>query len=261
MALIIGGHIRSGTTLLRNLCNSHPDIAVTMEFGNFIGLGRPYRRYSRQLLKRQWRRRDHSVLVQGNRENRWGLLLQSYAFMVRYLSVLRREGKSRIDVPDIEAALRSIFPAARIVGGKTPPYVFLLDRLAYVDGLDCLIVHRDCRDVTNSVLEKVRTDWRDKPFVGNFDTVEKIALRWVQAIELTERYADIVYTVRYEDLIQNPQGELDRVGEWLGVDATRFPAAIIRTTSLGKHKDGLSNAQLSTVLRIAGPAMARLGYL
>jgi hypothetical protein len=60
MALIIGGHMRSGTALLRNLCHGHSEITVTMEFGCFNGLGKPFAGYARQTLRRCWWRKDQS---------------------------------------------------------------------------------------------------------------------------------------------------------------------------------------------------------
>lgn len=75
MAFIIAGHIRSGTTLLRNLCNSHPDITVTMEFGNFDGLGCSHAAYIRYILRRWWNDKHRSFLEQGNEENQLELVL------------------------------------------------------------------------------------------------------------------------------------------------------------------------------------------
>lgn len=43
MFLVIAGHQRSGTTLLRLICNGHPDMVVTNEFRNIIALGKPLR--------------------------------------------------------------------------------------------------------------------------------------------------------------------------------------------------------------------------
>ncbi|MBA3562613.1 MAG: sulfotransferase [Gammaproteobacteria bacterium] len=66
MVLLIAGHPRSGTTLLRRLCNAHPDIALTHEVGTFLYLGSSYKEYRRQLIRRSW---DRSVL--NNRTLLW----------------------------------------------------------------------------------------------------------------------------------------------------------------------------------------------
>lgn len=52
MVLLIGGHPRSGTTLLRNLCHGHPEMTVTNELGSFSEPGRRYWTYGYSMLRR-----------------------------------------------------------------------------------------------------------------------------------------------------------------------------------------------------------------
>jgi hypothetical protein len=199
--------------------------------------------------------------VQGSEEERWTLVLQSYVFVVQYLLELYRHRQGPIDVPTIEAVLRSIFPTSRIVGDKFPAYIFRIDNLVETDGLVRVIAYRDCRDVTSSILKMVRTEWRGRPFVRNINTAQKIAERWVHAIELMEHHADKLYIIRYEDMVQEPEQALKILGEWLRVDSNGFPTDMIHGVSVGKHKNGLSKEELAKVYEIAGPTMARLGYL
>jgi hypothetical protein len=258
MVLFIGGHIRSGTTLLRNLCNSHPEAAITDEFNYFSGLGKTYLEHRRILLKVFL-----GKTIETNRTRlKWHL--RNFIFVVRYLSKMRRYREGLIDVAAIEATLRSIFPEARIVGDKTPRYVFSLDELAGKGQLSGLIIFRDCRDVTSSTLERVRTRWGKKSWKQTVDTAEKIARRWVRCIALMEHHKDKVHIIRYEDLVQEPRRELRALGEWLGIDSSGFSESMIRSirnTGIGKYKTGLSEEELKTVMEIAGPTMARLGYI
>jgi hypothetical protein len=141
--------------------------------------------------------------------------------------------------------------------------VFLLDRVAGNPGLSCLIIYRDCRDVVSSMLERVRTVWRQRSWSQGVDNAEKVATRWVRSIELMERYQEQICTVCYEDLVSRPRTELERVAQWLAVDPAGFAEARIRsvaTASVGKYRTGLTQEELATVMRIAGPTMARLGY-
>lgn len=55
MAFIIGGHPRSGTTLLFRLCRDHPQIGITGEFKCFQNLDSPYAEYCRS-IETDWRR-------------------------------------------------------------------------------------------------------------------------------------------------------------------------------------------------------------
>ena len=271
MLLIIGGHPRSGTTLLQHLSNSHPDMLITHEFGNFCHLDRPYKEYRRRILMRLWNTgilRNRTLLWSTiNGESRKIVKIvkghaKANAFVARYLLEMHKHRRKLIGVAEIELILRSIFPKARIVGDKLPDYVFSLDKLVGLRGLSCLIIYRDCREVTGSTLEWFRTVERnDKHWIDNLSTAEKIAKRWVRAIELMERHAEKVHIIRYEDLIQKPEQELEALGRWLGVDPAGFQRKMIPDTSSGKHKKRLSEKELATVMEIAGPTMARLVYI
>lgn len=256
MVLIIAGHIRSGTTLLRNLCNSHPDIAVTNELKYFAGLNKTFSAHSRILIKRLWGKAITGDSFQIQREN--------YAFACRYLyNLLRYRDEVTISAAAIEKALMSAFPGARIVGDKTPDYIFSLDKFANTESLSCLVIFRDSRDVVSSTLHRVRTKWRGRSWTVSVDTAEKVAAGWIRSIEIIERNRDKIHIIRYEDLIREPGAELERLGRWLGVDPCRFPVeevSRIRENSIGKYKTGLTREELDAVMKITGPVMEKLGY-
>ena len=183
---------------------------------------------------------------------------------MRYLGKLRRYRPGTIDLPAVEAALREIFPRAGIVGDKMPDYVHQLDMLAPTSGLASVVIYRDCRDVTSSHLKLARTSWRNQRWIQNQDTAEKVATRWVAAIETMEKQRDGIHIIRYEDLVREPSRELAILAEWLGVNPAGFPIRNIRSVrddGIGKHREGLSEQELEAVMDIAGPAMARLGYV
>lgn len=267
--LLIGGRPRSGTTLLRDLCNSHPDITLTNEFGTFLGLNRPYHAYRKEILRR-WRAQGISrcrvlrSLPMSSRRRRWATSMRGHAFTIRYLGKIRRYRPGTIDLPTVAATLRELLPRPRVVGDKMPKYVHLLDRLAPTSGLASVIIHRDCRDVTSSHLKMARTVWRDMQWIRNEDTAEKVASHWVEAIEAMERHRNRIHIIRYEDLVREPRRELATLGEWVGVDPAGFPETSIRRVrddGIGKHEEGLSGQELESVMNIAGPTMARLGYV
>ncbi len=261
MALMISGHPRSGTTLLAHLCNRHPDIGVTFELANFLFLGKPYREYQHLLIGHYWAEKRQLIFrPQSNYTLRALRYLRSHAFAVNYLFKLHRYQQGYIDVSSIEAALYRMFPKARIVGDKYPGYVFDLDKFIDLEGLSRLIIYRDGRDVVSSPLMKVRTRWQDQPWVTEFDTVAKIAGRWLQSIEMMERYADKLYMLRYEDLVSQPGQELAALGRWLGVDPAGFNGEDVYANSVGNHKSDLTPKELDEFMEIAGPTMARLGY-
>lgn len=260
MVLIIGGHLRSGTTLLRNLCNDHPDITVTNEFANFAGLGMSYKKYSYRLLKKRWQDRTRSFLASGSAGEQRNFVLQSHIFLGRYLFELIKHRNGYVNILAVETAMRNCLPITRIVGDKYPDYVFMLDKLSNVDGLVTIIIYRDCRDVVRSTLERVKTKWRKNAFIKYMDTAEKVAHRWVGAIESMEQHTDKIHSVRYEQLIMEPRKEFKKIGQCLGVDPSGFPAHLIRRDSIGKYHQELSEDQLAIIMKIAGPTMTRLGY-
>lgn len=54
------------------------------------------------------------------------------------------------------------------------------------------------------------------------DTSEKVAKRWVQSVELMDQYANQAYTIRYEDLVTDPQTILTDFSKFLEVDPQGF---------------------------------------
>lgn len=262
MALMISGHPRSGTTMLARLCNNHPDIDVTFELANFLFLNRPWWKYT-PLLTGHYLSEKRKLIFrpQPNYTKRSLRYLRSHAFVARYLFTLHRYQQGCIDVPGIEITLHQMFPKARIVGDKYPGYIFDLDKFVDLEGLSRLIIYRDGRDVASSTLMKVRTKWQDLPWITEFDTAVKVAGRWIRAIEIMERYADKLYMLRYEDLVNQPEQELAALGRWLGVDPAGFIWENVYATSIGNHKSDLTQRELDAFMEIAGPTLARLGYL
>lgn len=259
MILLIGGHQRSGTTLLRNLCDGHPEITITLESGFFIEFGTPYNRYQNRILKR-WRELGSRPLDSSYAGRRW-IPWRNLILILRYLSVVRKYRENLVDLKAIESGLRRIFPGSRIIGDKYPDYLYSIDKFSKVNELFSIIIYRDCLDVVSSCLKKVSTDWRQKSFSKKFDTAEKIAKRWVHAIELMEIHTERSYIIRYENLVQRPKQELKDLGEWLGVDPSYMPAEKIKNSNVGKYKKGLSKKEIETVISVAGKTMERYGYL
>ncbi len=52
--LVIAGHVRSGTTLLRNICDSHPHMSVTNELKYLKGVDKSFAAHCRVFLGSLW---------------------------------------------------------------------------------------------------------------------------------------------------------------------------------------------------------------
>ncbi|MCU1429550.1 MAG: sulfotransferase, partial [Actinomycetia bacterium] len=198
---------RSGTTLLRAMLDSHPELAIPGESYFVVELAPAFRR-------RWWRRFDRDAFASAvcghERFQQWGLAdadvraaltsaaPTSYADAVRVVYGLyaRRHGKARY-------------------GDKTPNYVLQLPLLAELFP-EARFVHivRDGRDVALSVTNI--DEWGPKRVPG-------AAKYWVQHVGAGRdagaalgpaRYLDI----RYEDLVAEPERVLRSVCEFLDLE-------------------------------------------
>jgi hypothetical protein len=257
--LMVTGHQRSGTTILRVLLNSHPQIAVTNEFANLKHLGRSRFFYSAYILKQLLRSPFRGSAFSLHRNERTSRL-ENARFLARYLARLQMERGWTIGFRGAESTLRALFPGKQWVGDKFPDYIWSLRYFSGCGRLRCIVIHRDARDVASSTLEQARTEWRNKNFVHAFDTPEKIARRWVKSIELMEECAGKILVVRYERLITEPKAVAEELGRALDVDPAYFPIHILHPASIGKHRSGLDPRARAEVESIAGAALARLGY-
>jgi hypothetical protein len=237
---------------------------VTSEFGNYKFIGDPFPLYVRRTARRireingRWRILGPTgqYSVRSRRVNHVANLRTAATHLLR----LARHGGGPVTLSALVTEARKNRPETRVVGDKFPRYLFELDRFVELPELLRLVIYRDCRDVTNSYLGMIRSRWKPRPWVHDANTAEKIAQRWVRAIEIMERHADHLFVIRYEDLVGNPQSELKRLAEWLDVDPSGFNAKSVYDTSVGKYKRGLTGRELDDVLRVAGPALERLKY-
>ena len=250
--LIIGGLSRSGTSMLQRICNAHPQIVMTYESRILLNTGRRFSGYFRG-FGNNWQKKFRRLAeANGSRQ---------YVTVWRFLTALMLRGYRRIDLAAIHHALESVFPQAACVGDKYPRYLFHLSEFVDYDDMRIVIIYRDGRDVAQSILQRVRTDWKDQVWAQNkLSTPQKIAARWVEAIEQMERYCDQIHIIRYETLVNNPEAEFARLAEYLGVDPAGFDYSGVKTNSIGKYKQGLTEEQLAEFMEVAGPTLERLGY-
>ena len=257
--LMVCGHPRSGTTMLATVLSSHPEIGMTFELHNLLGVGKPFWQHVR-LLRRNHRWRRPPFKIRGSRRGRRRSLVGAILF-ARYLLGLLRQGRKPIDLDCMRRVLHGIFPRAQVLGDKYPRYVFHLDRFAAVPDLLIVVIYREARDVVRSAIEKSKKSWRRTSYGRRFATPTSAAKSWVRAIESMERNRERIHVIRYEDLVRQPETVLRDLGRYLEVNAEGFKPSIIKQDRGGKHKKGLSDADQATVVQVAGEAMRRQGYL
>ena len=261
MFLIIAGRPRSGTTILQTLCDRHPEVSMTNEFGSLMYLEQSFTRHALNMFKRLQRVQgkwafDHAYYTNQSDE----LARLNKRFAMNYLRQLRWQTWGKVTAVAVEATYRQLFPSAKVIGDKLPHYLLHMKTLTAQQNLKRLVIYRDCRDVTSSFLHQVRTTWKGADWVHQFDTAEKIAASWVRDIQIMESHADKLMILQYERLMQQPEQELARLSSWLDIDPQGFPTELLRADSIGKYRQGLTTAEIDAVLTIASPTLLRLGY-
>lgn len=254
---LICGHQRSGTSVLRRVLSTHPQVRITHELQAFRRPDADWPTYLRG-LRWSWWSRDYMDL---GRRPRWKRAVQSAWFVARYGSRMMSLAQRRVDLGSIRSALHRSFPEALVVGDKDPEYVFQLDRLADSGEIKCIVIYRDGRDVVRSALVEANTKWRGLPLAAETNTAAKAASRWAKAIACHERNASRILAIQYEEFVTQPSGVLARLGEYLGVDPGEFHRDLVRPSSIGKHRHSLTADDLRLIESIAGDALRRLGYL
>jgi sulfotransferase family protein len=263
------GSGRSGTTLVRAMFDSHPDMAVPDE-SNFVArFGRARERY----------------------EQSWGFAGAVFLHDLFRQSWFRRSGISQdaaweaFDArppADLPAAIREVFGLyARLTGksrygDKTPSYVLHLPLLAELFP-EARFVHvvRDGRVVALSLLD-----------VGfGPRTVTQAALQWRERVGLglafeRELGPSRCRQVRYEDLLEDPPGTLESLCDFVGLEfdplmlqyferadsivssdvykyrSVRMPP----TKNLRDWRSQMSKKDLAVFEAIAGDLLEEVGY-
>ena len=264
--LLVLGVRRSGTTLLRVMLDRHSQLAVPDE-SYFIP----------QLAHRHGDRPD----------------LDEFLDDLRRLPTLREWGVSADDVRSRVAPGTTLGRAIAAVyesyaakhgktrwGDKTPMYMQhlrLLERLFP----DARYVHlvRDGRDTALSFLRMpggvVTEAWAHPRSVADFACQWKLEVRAARA--LARRVGEQYLELRYEQLVEDPQGELRRVCDFAGlefepemldyageVDVSRKPhqQSLRRppTPGLRNWREQMERKDALAFERIAGDVLAELGY-
>jgi omega-hydroxy-beta-dihydromenaquinone-9 sulfotransferase len=118
---------------------------------------------------------------------------------------------------------------------KTPTHIFSIDRIATgIPTARFIEIVRDPRDVLASKKTRRETVWSTKRYQEKqrpWKNLEKAydplwdALSWKAAIQAgmgaQRKYADRMFRIRYEDLVEDPQRELSKMCAFLGMEFER----------------------------------------
>jgi hypothetical protein len=263
IANFIVGMPRSGTTLLTALLDGHPQVLVLNETHAFkwIGAADPVVGLFRVPFYRD-------AFPEGGSERR------------ELEAALRRRVSGPVDIGTgltaLAESLREISPAAanaRLWIEKTPRHYLRARELVEAFGETTRIVFmlRDPRDVVASHAAK----W------GR--SLQRVARHWAEADALAQRYharwPAAVCTLRYEDLVREPEATTRQVAshfgiewsedlmvptmrgaDWRGNSSYEQPIVGISDRSIGQYEKELDARAIAQVEGLLGPRMTRRGY-
>jgi omega-hydroxy-beta-dihydromenaquinone-9 sulfotransferase len=291
VAFLVGAG-RSGTTLLYKLLCLHPQVAYISNYENRFG--RFVEGFAGRLVAHRPDSKLRAWFNKGGNAyfTRRPLLQKVFPTPHEGESVFRACGVPLYPAPGYlpsEASanmLRARFEHMRQRSGAA---VFLSKRTANNRRIrlltsifpDARYVHlvRDGREVTQSLStvewwngHKVWWDGRtplEMERAGE-PRLSICARNWVNELrelrrQLAQVERDKVYELRFEDLLRDPVGELERVVRFLGLELSPGYRKAIGVLSLGPVRDkwqsSWNETQLACVLNEAQPLLRELGYL
>ncbi len=269
----IVGSGRCGTTLMRAMLETHR--AVHIPPGNPVlrAMLHDFRRYSRL----PWSAVVRIVFGRLALHQSWESFELPAGPVFEELTELPAAGRNFAALIDAvyRAHLRHHKAGALRWGDKSPLSVLALDDLhsAFPD-LRVIYMLRDGRDVAAS-------------FADAFgDDISRAAMVWVRAVrtahDFRDRHPNLFLEVRYEDVARQPEQELRRVSDFLGLpfdermlrhhemglklgDVERTPymqgvQSAVHQASIGRWRTAFDATQAATLERLLQPTLEQMGY-
>jgi hypothetical protein len=256
--LVVGGTMRGGTTLLRDILHSHPAIQLT------------------ELELRALRYADMTTWAHAAAVHQGSIAsinrIQSRRFrgqVFRYLrDIFRGHGLRELTTVD---RIHRAFVAAladgkqtRYVGDKYPDYVLQYPQFIHRADTRCIFIYRDPRDVVASIVDRIqRGDWQRYKWAARYNTVEKATDYWLtimQAIFDLQRLDTNVLVLRYESLVTKPAEGIAEIASHLELPAEGFDARLPTDSSIGRYRERLTLPQVSEIETRAATLMQAFRY-
>lgn len=274
------GNPRSGTSLLRSLLNTHPDVLIPRECGFMHWLftdwhGRTwdaptlaeFARAVQATRKFETWELDARQVEEALMESGAGSYAQACSAIYELYARIRNKpiscwGDKNNHYITEAKLLKALFPAARFIH-----------------------IMRDPRDVACSYLELHRRRQDDSPYWPALSPhVGEIAAEWLRNNRaVAEQIGEsTLVTVKYEDLVADPKQQLDRIFTGLQLpplaelsEATRIQAVDepteftpwkkkvsnpINASAIGRYRGELTAEEIRTIESLTFPLLEQYGY-
>lgn len=272
MAIFIVGAQRSGTTLLRLILNSHPDLAVPEE-GTFM---MPLLRLYGQTPDREINFSEFSNILKYIRNNHQYRLWKLDKNSEEILELLRRGDRTLRAIFDELYGAYATFHSAKKWVDKTPSFFRMIPKLIKIYP-DAKFIHliRDGRDVYLS--------WRN--YNPSRDNIAVNAAEWRYKNARIEKSLKRIpqgnrLLVHYEDLVTKPVETTKRIFDFIGIDFrqdvlefwrdsekyigkhhSKLIFQPISAESVGRWKEVLNENENAKFESIASDALSENGYI
>jgi hypothetical protein len=212
--LYIVGRGRSGTTLLSKILNAHSEISVAPEGVFMMNLYYKYKdveEWTPALLKNF----IQDIFRENRITNLWGIEAKGLEEHLLRLVGHRSYGEICAEVYRYFSNCEGKRDA-RVLIDKNPHYSLFVNQLGEIlPAAKFIYIVRDPRDTVLSYQQK------------KFDmfSVPGLAYRWEKYNEIIlkhrGRFPDRYFTLRYEDLVSDPEPELEKLCQFIGIDYTK----------------------------------------
>ncbi|WP_298898163.1 sulfotransferase [uncultured Psychroserpens sp.] len=283
--VFIIGNPRSGTSMFRMMMSSHSSIVVPPECG-FIQWW--YKVYGDWSIENSQSKDDLKAFISDLKTSKkietWEL---DYTALENLISSrLPKSYKELTSLVILQYGIQN-GKAPYVLGDKNNYYIEHLNLLdsIYPDA-KYLIIVRDCRDVVCSYLNvnALATDSKYKPKFP--ETIKEMSLDWLHKNKKILSFLESVHTsnyalIRYEDLINKPELELQKCTEILDLqfedqmldyyknkmepsellDWKKKTNEEIDKSNTQKYLEQLSAFEIDEIMSVSGDLMRKFGYL
>ena len=210
--IFIVGVPRSGTTLLRLILTSHPDICIPPESTFFVDLEQKY-----GSSNNIYNQIDEFIeeLYKNKKFREWN---------INRLELKKKlEENSNLQYHNCISSIYQLYlnknnSLASIWGDKNPKYVYHTDLIfKYFPHARIIHIVRDVRAVYSSLHQiEINKLWDIKK--SNF-TINRVTQIWSKALDIANNYKHDkrFYLLSYEKLVSNPQEQIKNLCNWLKI--------------------------------------------